>query len=136
MCTNDNSYSHRQQELSANVKKHNLISAMTASLSKLTQLQVKCTFPFRSRFEKLNFSAGRYNVAIESYQLQMGFSFPLLCANNIRLSLLMMKNHISYFLLHREYIRMVSVQMVPKYFSSDGSADNFMQQTKKMFEKY
>ena len=54
----------------------------------------------------------------------MGFSFPFLRANDLRLSLLNIRARSFYSLVRRGYIRKVSVQLVPKYFSHDFSTDS------------
>ena len=54
----------------------------------------------------------------------MGFSFPFLCANYLRLSLLIIRARSFYSLVRRGYIRKISVQFVPKYFSHDCSTDS------------
>ena len=60
----------------------------------------------------------------ESFQLQMGFSFPLLRAKNLHSSLLNIRAHSFYSLVRRGYIRKVSVQLVQKYFSRNCSTDS------------
>ena len=52
----------------------------------------------------------------ESFQPQMEFLFPFLCANDLRLSLLIIRARSFYSLIRRGYIRKVSVQFVTKYF--------------------
>ena len=59
----------------------------------------------------------------ESFQLQMGFSFLFLRANNLCSYLFIMRTRSFYSLVRRGYIRKVSVQLVPKYFSHDCSTD-------------
>ena len=55
----------------------------------------------------------------------MGFSFPLLRANDLRLSLMIMRARIFFnSLVRRRFIRKVSVQLVPKHFSRDCCADS------------
>ena len=54
----------------------------------------------------------------------MGFSFPLLRANYLGSFLLIMRTRSFYSLVRRGYIRKVSVQLVPKYFSRDCSTDS------------
>ena len=54
----------------------------------------------------------------------MGFSFPFLHANDLRLSSLIIRARIFYSLVRRGYIRKVSVQLAPKYFSRDFSTDS------------
>ena len=61
---------------------------------------------------------------VESFQLQMGFSFPFLRANDLRLSLLIIRARNFYSIVRRGYIHKVSVQLVPKYFSRDCSTDS------------
>ena len=56
-------------------------------------------------------------VPMESFQLKMGFSFQFLRANYIRSSLLNIRAHSFYSLVSSGFIRKVSVQLVPKYFS-------------------
>ena len=60
------------------------------------------------------------------FQLQMGSSFSFLRANNLRSSLLNIRARIFYSLVRRGYIRKVSVQLVPKYFSRDCSTDSIL----------
>ena len=60
---------------------------------------------------------GIHSTAHELFQLQLGFSFTFLRANDLRLSLLIMRYRIFFsFLYVGGYIRKVSVQLVPKYF--------------------
>ena len=55
----------------------------------------------------------KLDILVEgSFQLQMGFSFPFLRANDLRSSLLIMRTRIFYSLVRRGYIRKVSVQLV------------------------
>ena len=63
-------------------------------------------------------------VVCESFQLQMGFAFPFLCANDYCSCLLNIRARIFYSLVRRRYIRKVSVQLVPTYFSRDCSTDS------------
>ena len=49
---------------------------------------------------------------VESFQIQMGFSFPFLLANNLRSSLMIMRTLSFYSLVRRGYIRKVSLQLV------------------------
>ena len=55
----------------------------------------------------------------------MGFSFPFLRANDLRLFLLNIRARSFYSLVLRGYICNVSVQLVPKYFPRDCSTDSF-----------
>ena len=60
----------------------------------------------------------------ESFQLQMGFSFPFLRANDLHSSLLNIRARIFHSLVRRGYIRKVSVQLVQKYFPRVCSTDS------------
>ena len=51
---------------------------------------------------------------LESFQLQMGFSFPFLRANDYVLLYLLLELVVFYSLVHKGYILKVSVQLVPK----------------------
>ena len=61
----------------------------------------------------------------------MGFSFPFLRANDLRLSLLNIRARNFYSLVRRGYIRKVSVQFAPKYFSRDCMTDSISCSNKK-----
>ena len=53
----------------------------------------------------------------ESFQIQMGFSFPFLRANDLCSSLLNIRASIFFSLVCRGYIRKVSVQLVQIFFT-------------------
>ena len=75
------------------------------------------------------------NSRVESFQLQMGFSFPFLRANDLRPSLLNIRA-LSFILLYvGGYIRKVSVQLVQKYFSRVCSTDSFSCRERKNWKK-
>ena len=74
-----------------------------------------------SNMEKFIFTP---RLTLESFQLQMGFSFPFIRANDLRSSLLIIRALFFNSLLRRGNIRKVSVQLVPKYFSRDCSTDS------------
>ena len=65
----------------------------------------------------------------------MGFSFPFLRANDLRSSLLNIRARSFYSLVRRGYIRKVSVQLVPKYFSRVYSTDIFTCSERKNWKK-
>ena len=72
---------------------------------------------------------------MESFQLQMGFSFPFLRANNLRSSLLNIRARIFYSLVRRGYIRKVSVQLLQEYFSRVCSTDSILCSERKNWKK-
>ena len=75
------------------------------------------------------------NSLEESFKLQMGFSFPFLRANDLCLSLLYIRARNFFSLVRRGYIRKVSVQLVPKYFSRDCSTDSISCSERKKWKK-
>ena len=70
-----------------------------------------------------------------SFQLQMGFSFPFLHANDLRSSLLNIRARSSYYLVRRGCIPKVSVQLVQKYFSRVCSTDSISCSEQKNWKK-
>ena len=77
----------------------------------------------------------RKKLALESFQLQMGLSFPIIRANNLCSSLLNIRARSFYSLVCRGYIRKVSVQLVQKYFSRVCSTDSISCSERKNWKK-
>ena len=65
----------------------------------------------------------------------MGFSFPFLCANDLRSSLLNIRARSFYSLVRRGYIRKVSVQLVQICFSRVCSTDSSSCSERKNWKK-
>ena len=81
-------------------------------------------FPDTSKPPANVFCAHLLDKPGESFQLQMGFLFPFLRANDLRSSLLNIRARSFYSLVRRGYIRKVSVKLVQKYFSRVCSTDS------------
>ena len=71
----------------------------------------------------------------ESFQLQMGFSFPFLRANDLGLSLLNIRARSFLLSCTKGYIRKVSIQLVQKCFSRVCSTDSISCSERKNWKK-